>query len=137
MNIRNLNESDFFITNDIVTGDIIIFTESVFGGSYRNPKYKGDRKILGKILKESYGNEKQQHTFTLEILDVEGVDFEEVLKKKTIRRKGRNIYRKGVKRMKWKNEKERCCIADEKHERGEIAREKRRLRKDKNENYIL
>jgi hypothetical protein len=57
--INRLNENDFSKTSDIVVDDIIILSEVVLEGSYKSLKYKGDRKIFAKILKENYGEEKQ------------------------------------------------------------------------------
>lgn len=121
-----MDSEKFVNTNDVVKGDTIMFTEGVFNGSYRNPKYIGERTIIAKVIKESYGVEKQQHTFTLEVIEASGTDEEEVLQKKTIMRKGRNIYRNGVKRKLWDDETARLDLAEEKHERGEIARALRR-----------
>lgn len=129
MKISELDKNNLLSTNDIVTGDTILFSEAVFEGSFRNPKYVGDRTILCKIIKDSYGSEKQQHTFTLEVFDVEGISTDEILNKKTIRRKGRNIYKNGVLRMLWNDENEREKVAEGKHRRGSAAREERRLRR--------
>lgn len=52
-------------TGDVVVGDTIKFTEAVFEGSYKNPKYKGDREIEAYIYSESYGKAKQQHSFSI------------------------------------------------------------------------
>jgi len=106
-------------TKDIVTGDAITFNRAVFSGSYTNAKYEGVEVIEAQILKESYGKDKQQHTFTLLNLKTS----------KTFRIKGRNIYSLGVYRKLWADEEERQKIADEKHERGSEARDARRERK--------
>ena len=42
-------------TGDICLGDTIQFTEAVFGGSYRKPRYLGDRTITAKVVNDSYG----------------------------------------------------------------------------------
>lgn len=77
---------------NIVEGTKIKVTESVFTGSYRNPKYAGNRTYIGTVVKDSYGNKKGQHTFTIEVESVEGVKANE-LKDRKIRRKGRNVYK--------------------------------------------
>jgi hypothetical protein len=82
-------------TNSIVTGDIIIFKEGVFSGSYPKSTFEGYRFNKCKILKESYGSKRGQHTFTLEIIKSEGEDA--LCEKDKIRRKGRNIYKDCVK----------------------------------------
>lgn len=82
-------------TMSIVAGDEIIFKEAVFGGSFKNPKFMGERIIRANILKESYGAERGQHTFSIEVLAAEGYDALKVGTKTT--RKGRNIYKSVVK----------------------------------------
>ena len=47
-------------TGDVVTGDTIKVTKSVFGGSYRSPVFLGDGEITGIVEKNSYGAAKQQ-----------------------------------------------------------------------------
>ena len=115
-------------TGDVVSGDTICFTEGVFAGSYRRPKFVGNRVIKAKVLKDSYGLYKQQHTFTLEVIASSGED--PIVKGKKIRRKGRNVYRNGVMRMPWKDESKRKIALDEKHERGDDARMARESRKE-------
>ena len=122
--------------SSVVVGDVIRFEEGVFGGSYRKPSFLGTRKIKALVLRESYGEKKQQHTFTIRILDSSGYD--PLSKKKEVRRKGRNIYRHGVERMLWKPSKRdpertedlRREVAEEKHTRGGRAREVRRSRRE-------
>lgn len=116
-------------TGDVVAGDEIEFIEAVFGGSHRKPKYLGERKIRAKVLRDSYGEAKQQHTFTLEILGSEGYDA--LPAGKTTTRKGRNVYRNGTMRKPWNDETARTAAADEKHRRGEHARAGRVTRKER------
>jgi len=115
-------------TGDVVTGDTIEFSEGVFGGSFRRPKYIGERKIQAKVIKDSYGLEKQQHTFTLEVIKSSGEDA--IVRGKKIRRKGRNVYRNGTMRIAWEDEGQRKIALAEKHERGGCARSDRELRKN-------
>ena len=115
-------------SGDVVAGDVILFQESVFGGSHRNPIYKGSRTIQAKVLRESYGTEKQQHTFTMSVISSKGTDA--VPAGAEIRRKGRNIYRNGTQRLVWLDEGERKRIALEKHSRGAVARKARDKRKE-------
>ena len=114
-------------TGDVVVGDTIRFTEGVFGGSFRNPKYLGTRTVEAEVTKDSYGEAKQQHTFTLRILASEGYDALEA--GKTTRRKGRNVYRNGTARKQWDDENARQKALDEKHARGDIARAERGVRR--------
>lgn len=124
-----MKEYNFIIdcTGDIVIGDIIQFTEVIFYGSYRNSKYVGDRTIIAEVLKDSYGKLKQQHTFSLKILECKGLEPLEIGIR--IRRKGRNIYRNKTMRILWKNEEDREIVLNEKHSRGNLARQDRYNRK--------
>lgn len=118
-------------TGDVVTGDIVTFAEAVFGGSFHRPKFLGERTIVAKVIRDSYGAAKQQHTFTLEILECGGID---PLKAGTVTtRKGRNVYRNGVTRRLWDDEAARKSAAAEKHMRGDAARASRAIRKEMNE----
>jgi len=114
-------------TGDVVTGDTIKFTEAVFAGSFRKPIYLGDRVIEAEIIRDSYGAEKQQHTFTIRILRSTGTDAVPVGTVTT--RKGRNIYRRGVQRQIWQSEDARASEASEKHKRGDDARQAREQRR--------
>jgi len=117
-------------TGDAVVGDRVKFTEAVFGGSYRKPKFLGEREIVADIVKDSYGADKQQHTFTLVVISASGERSDEVEKGATVRRKGRNLYRNGTQRMPWENEDDRKAARKEKHSRGDAARAARQERKD-------
>ena len=108
---------------DVVAGDIIRFAEGVFSGSYRRPcraTYHGSRAIHAEVIRDSYGAEKQQHTFTLRVIGSTGVEALEA--GKIIRRKGRNVYRGQPDRLQWSDESERDIVAAEKHRRGDTAR---------------
>ncbi len=105
---------------DVVAGDTIRLTESVFGGSYREPRYRGSRTIEAEVVRDSYGAAKQQHTFTLRVIGSTGVEALEA--GKIIRRKGRNVYRGQPDRLQWSDESERDIVAAEKHRRGDTAR---------------
>lgn len=105
-------------TGDCVAGDYIKFERAVFTGKYPNAKFSHNEILEGEILSDSYGREKQQHTFT--ILLKSGVK---------IRIKGRNLYKNGVKRKLWPAEKEREHALNEKHARGNFARIERDIRK--------
>lgn len=114
-------------TGDVCTGDTILFTEAVFGGSHRRPKYLGERRIVARVIGDSYGAERQQHTFTIEVLACEGVQPIEAGTRTT--RKGRNVYRNGCRRMPWPDESQRQEALDEKHIRGDAARAERAERR--------
>jgi hypothetical protein len=104
-------------TGDACVGDEVAFERAVFAGSFRRPKFVGTKLVVGKIIADSYGREKQQHTFTLLLPDGE----------KT-RIMGRNLYANGLYRKPWPNEKDRWAVLQEKHERGAAAREARQWR---------
>ena len=118
-------------TGDIVAGDVIEFREAVwrgyagrsrFGRSSR-PEKIGERTILAEVVRDSYGADRQQHTFTLRVIRCAG--DEAIGRGRTIRRKGRNVYREGVLRCAWPDEEARAAALGEKHARGAAAREAR------------
>lgn len=104
-------------TGDAVVGDEVRFERATFSGSFRSAKFAGFETVTGKIVKDSYGRDKQQHTFTL-LLD-EGSE---------LRIKGRNLYGNGTYRKLWADESIRRAAADEKHARGDSARAARAMR---------
>ena len=106
-------------TGDCCIGDVVVFERAVFSGSFIKPKFSHMETIVGEIIKESYGIEKQQHTFTLKLDDGS-----------KMRIKGRNLYRNGILRKQWEDEKKRDELLEEKHNRGEKAREARDIRKN-------
>lgn len=106
-------------TGDAVVGDEVEFKRAIFTGSFRSPTFAGHETVRGKIIKDSYGADKQQHTFTL--VDDAGKEF---------RIKGRNLYREGLARRPWSDEAARGIAADEKHTRGDSARAVRAMRKE-------
>lgn len=105
-------------TGDAVRGDEVRFDRATFAGSWRNATFAGYERVTGKIVKDSYGGAKQQHTFT--ILREDGT---------TLLIKGRNLYKNRVWRKRWDDERERGRATDEKHARGECARAARDERK--------
>lgn len=128
MEIKQKDWKDWInATGDVVAGDVIRFTENVFSGSYRRPQFEGTRTITGRVVRDSYGDKKQQHTFTIEVFDCEGVS--PIESGKVIRRKGRNVYRNGCLRQPWDDETARRAAVDEKHARGDKARRARQARR--------
>jgi len=105
-------------TGDCCTGDYVRFKRATFSGSFRNARFAGFVDEEGMIVSDSYGGEKQQHTFT--IVRPDGSKF---------RIKGRNLYREGVERRQWADEAERMDVLREKHARGDDARADREARK--------
>lgn len=129
-----MNPPTWVDTRDIVVGDTIRYEESVFSGPWRSAKYVGKRTIKAKVEGDSYGSGKQQHTFTLRILECSGVSPIDV--GKPTRRKGRNIYKYDPVRLLWDDEDARQKVADEKHERGDAARSDRERRREEERMYV-
>ena len=102
---------------DAVVGDVVQFARAKFSGSYPNAKFVGMETVTGTITKESYGADRQQHTFT--ILREDG---------STLRIKGRNLYKESLMRKSWADESAREKVAAEKHARGNEARRLRDTR---------
>lgn len=99
---------DINCTGDCCKGDDIKFFNPAKSGEY----------IYGKIIAESYGAEKFQHTFTIE------TDGEKM------KIKDRNLYKNGCLRRVWEDEGKRKEVVEEKHQRGEEARSKNKIRKE-------
>lgn len=106
-------------TGDCVTGDQVAFERATFTGSFRNAKFAGFELVKGKIIQDSYGADKQQHTFT--ILKPDG---------EKIRIKGRNLYKNGTYRKPWADESQRTEAKKEKYARGNCARARREMRRE-------
>ncbi|GBG85441.1 hypothetical protein CBR_g40083 [Chara braunii] len=107
--------------NDVCRGDIIRFVQKVKEGR----RCIGTRLVVGKVVNESYGTEKQQHTFTVEVLWTTSVKGTTLPLMKQLLIKGRVLYRSGVRRQLWEDEQERQRVLDEKHARGGMARSMR------------
>lgn len=103
------------ITGNVCKGDDIVFVEAIFTSSYWRAKFSHFEIIKGIVKKDSYGEMKQQHTFT--ITTVSG----------DIRRKGRNVY-KHITLAKPRDMVERKTQLDDKYKRGERARQSRQDR---------
>jgi len=101
-------------TGDAVVGDEVCFSRTCFVGEYPKAKFDGYKTVTATIIRDSYGVDRGQHTFTLR--DEEGYEF---------RIKGRNLYGNGLYRKRWTNERDRCAIQDDKHWRGNRARRDR------------
>lgn len=100
-------------TGNACKGDYVEFERAYFSGTYPKSKFEGMETIQGLIIADSYGKEKQQHTFTIQLDDGS-----------KIRIKGRNLYRNGCQRKEWDNEDERLVILGDKYFRGNVARKK-------------
>lgn len=132
MSNKQKEPDEFLPASSVVRGDRIKWTEPVFeGGSFgryrRAPTKIGERTIFAEVIRESYGAEKQQHTFSLLVISSEGTEAPEP--GAAIRRKGRNLYRNDCLRLRWDDESKRGEVAEEKHKRGAAARAAREERK--------
>ncbi|KAL9247255.1 hypothetical protein vseg_020705 [Gypsophila vaccaria] len=116
---------------DACLGDVVMFEQTVYEGysivsrSATGPPC-GKRTIAGRIVNESYGAAKQQHTFTVEVLWSKGQNPLPPLHPLLI--KGRNLYKLDTRRQKWEDEAERQRVLSEKHSRGTVARSNREAR---------
>ena len=123
-------------TGDACAGDVIRWIEAVWPvykpqGRFRtakSPKPLGERTIIAKIIGDSYGVAKQQHTFTLVVIEAAGYDPPAIGDR--ILRKGRNVYRNGTERHKWEDEAARTAALEDKHARGDQARQARQSRRE-------
>ncbi|XP_059623837.1 zinc finger CCCH domain-containing protein 62-like isoform X2 [Cornus florida] len=117
-------------TGDVCRGDVVLFTQKVyekFDKVTRRGRLLGKRTIAGRIVKESYGAAKQQHTFSVEVLWSKGIKKLPPLFPLLV--KGRNLYKLKTFRQCWKNEAQRSRVLAEKHKRGAAARLKRAMKK--------
>ncbi|KAK1279601.1 Zinc finger CCCH domain-containing protein 62 [Acorus gramineus] len=86
----------FDCKGDACTGDVVMFEQNVYdmysiaSRSATGPPC-GTRTVVGRIVKESYGAAKQQHTFTIEVLWSKGEKPLPPMHPLLI--KGRNLYR--------------------------------------------
>ncbi|RZC89950.1 hypothetical protein C5167_029020 [Papaver somniferum] len=116
---------------DACTGDVVMFEQNVYemyniaSRSATGPPC-GTRTVVGRIVKESYGSAKQQHTFTIEVLWSKGVKLLPPLHPLLI--KGRNLYKLKTMRQLWADEEMRRKVLLEKHSRGSLARSNRETR---------
>lgn len=108
---------DLNCTGNCCIGDKIAFF---------NAGKSGD-KLYGEIIRESYGEAKQQHTFTIK-MEATG---------ESLLIKGRNLYKNGVLRKVWEDESKRVTVLAEKHQRGDEARAAAKRRKQQREEEKL
>ncbi|KDP40666.1 hypothetical protein JCGZ_24665 [Jatropha curcas] len=115
----------FDCKGDACMGDLVMFEQNVYemyniaSRSASGPPC-GTRIVAGRIVKESYGASKRQHTFTIEVLWSKGEKPLPPLHPLLI--KGRNLYRFKTLRQRWEDEEERRKVLMEKHSRGSLAR---------------
>ena len=93
-------------TGNAVKGDYVFFQRAMFSGKYPNAVFDGYEDIEGLITNDSYGAQKNQHTFTIKTSTGD-----------TIRIKGRNLYRNGTQRLLWDDESKRVEALENKYKR--------------------
>tara|TARA_A100000172_G_scaffold26245_1_gene15315 strand:- start:2308 stop:2706 length:399 start_codon:yes stop_codon:yes gene_type:complete len=118
MNDKYSGDDEYYIdtTGDCCVGDKVRFLKAYWDNEYSTRRNYANRPagfdlITAEITKDSYGADKQQHTFTLT-----------TDRGHTFRIKGRNLYYNGVWRKPWNDESLRHVVLDEKHMRGDQAR---------------
>ncbi|KAL6572921.1 hypothetical protein OROHE_002397 [Orobanche hederae] len=117
-------------TGDVCKGDVVLFNQKVHQIKNKMTSRSHRRRtVAGRIVKESYGAAKQQHTFTVEVLWSKGAKRLDPLTPLLV--KGRNLYKMKTYRQRWENEKERLEVLAEKHKRGAAARTIRAMRNAK------
>ncbi|XP_062102082.1 zinc finger CCCH domain-containing protein 62-like [Humulus lupulus] len=120
-------------TGDVCKGDVVLFTQKVFerfDKVTRHGKVLGERTVAGRVVKESYGAAKQQHTFTVEVVWSRG--FKKLTPLYPLLVKGRNLYKMRTFRQRWSDEGLRLNVLAEKHKRGAAARLERAMKRTKN-----
>ncbi|KAM0853153.1 hypothetical protein ACQ4PT_051287 [Festuca glaucescens] len=121
---------------DVCRGDAVLFKQKVHEKSgKRHSKCIGKRIVAGKVIKESYGKEKQQHTFTIQVFWSKGVGKLPPLYLLLV--KGRNLYRMMTFRQSWTNEEDRSKALEEKYSRGDAARRVRALNRPNSGGHVL
>ncbi|CAI5477042.1 unnamed protein product [Closterium sp. Yama58-4] len=129
---RQYPRASFFIdcTGDVCRNDIVFFNQRVSTGSVprneRKATHGGYRSVAGRVVSESYGVKKQQHTFTVEVIWSSGLHALAPMTQLFV--KGRVLYRHKTFRQKWPNEADRVAAIAEKHARGDEARSMREKR---------
>ncbi len=107
---------------NLLKGQIIEWTEKVFLDHGKNAIFCGERTNTGQIIKESYGEKRGQHTFTILIQASRGYHALSVGKK--VCRKGRNVYRT-AKIIKDIDQKIKTELAIEKSKRAVAAKQRK------------
>lgn len=99
-----VSDDPYFIpcAGGVVTGDEIRFTETVYEGHFTRPRAKGERSVTAKVIRDSYGPDRLQHTFTLQVIDSHGYDA--IRPGDVVLRKGQTIYRNASRRKAWPDE---------------------------------
>lgn len=116
MDIKKITINDTFVdrlveVDEVVTGDLIVFTEDIYSTNFFTATIIGKRHILARIIKQSYG--RNYITFSMEVIECIGDNSSEIIDKGEIRRRENSIFGKyKVYRQLWNNELDRCYLLD-------------------------
>lgn len=114
--LKNIEINGFMVdslikTKEITVGDIVVFTEDVYSGTFFDSSLIGKRTVVARVFKQSYGQ--QYITFSMEVLESIGCNSKEIIDKQFIRKKEPNLFSKyAVYRQLWKNEINRYYLID-------------------------
>ncbi len=108
---------------DLCKGDTVEWSEGVFEGSWKKPRFLGERIIRAEIVKDSYGAGQGTHTLTLRVISAEGEQAPE--EETIIRRKAATVYEHLREQVKGAGHAE---AAEEKHQRAETQAARNRHR---------
>ncbi len=107
---------------NLLKGQIVEWREKIFLDHGKNAIFCGERTNTGLIIKESYGDKRGQHTFTILIQASTG--YQALLVGKNVCRKGRNVYRT-AKIIKDVDQKIKTELAIEKSKRAMDAKQRK------------
>ncbi|CAI7855954.1 unnamed protein product, partial [Closterium sp. NIES-53] len=91
--MRKYPPSSFCIncTGDVCRKDVVLFRQRIFKGHSKKSKCLGCRMVAGRVVMESYGEKRQQHTFTVEVIWSTGLQALPPMKQLLV--KGRFLYK--------------------------------------------
>lgn len=125
MEYKNIFINDRYVeklieAKDIIENDYVLFTEDVYDVNFFSAKVIGKRHIYGKINKTFLND--NSISYSIDVLECIGTNKDEILKKKTIRRKETTIFKKyNVYRKLWNNEINRFLFLDFKEQERKFA----------------
>lgn len=111
MSLKYCPESWVNCKGNAVTGDYVRFTKAIFSGNYPNSKFSHLEEFEGEIIKDSYGLQSHQHTFTILLISGEKMLI-----------KGRNLYANEIVRLLWNDETLRDEALSNKYQRKKANR---------------
>lgn len=106
---------------DIVAGDRIRFRENVYEGPAYAPRFAGRRTIWAEVLRDSFGQHLQLHTYTLRVLAVRGRQVSVVVPGQWVRRQADTLHQAQVCRQRWADESHRQLAVQEREARRALV----------------